>query len=104
VGTERVPRLVKKSRAGVGTERVPRLVKKSRAGVGTERVPRGFFAIVVTGEETERDEMVSSGGGGIRWDWRTRREQLRLPPFVRVFGRCACAAGFVELGVGAARR
>jgi hypothetical protein len=57
VGTERVPRLVKKSRAGVGTERVPRLVKKSRAGVGTERVPRGFFAIVVTGEETERDEM-----------------------------------------------
>jgi hypothetical protein len=41
----------------VGTERVPRLVKKSRAGVGTERVPRGFFAIVVTGEETERDEM-----------------------------------------------
>jgi hypothetical protein len=38
--------------------------------VGTERVPRGFFATVVTGaeEETERDEMVSSGGG-IRWDW-----------------------------------
>jgi hypothetical protein len=57
--------------------------------VGTERVPRGFFATVVTGaeEETERDEMVSSGGGnkmGLGLDWRRRWEQLRLLPFVRV--------------------